>query len=73
MASNNPILVALALWLCGSLLAAIEIKTMLSIPRIISKKVSVKRAIMASLVNKKSNMEILKNYWSKLIKIVSVK
>jgi hypothetical protein len=46
--------VALERWCSGSLLAAMEIKTMLSIPKIISKNVKVSNAIIASLVNKNS-------------------
>ena len=54
MANNKPMVVAFDCWWSGSLFAAIDINTMLSIPNIISKKVSVNKAIIASLVKRKS-------------------
>ena len=50
--------VALPRWCSGNLLAAIDINTILSIPKIISKKVKVNNAIIASLVRKKSSILI---------------
>jgi hypothetical protein len=52
-------LVALLRCFSGSLLAAMDIKTILSIPRMISKSVRVINAIMASEVNKKSNIIVI--------------
>ena len=49
MASISPIFVTFFLLSIGNLLAAIDIKTILSIPRIISKKVSVISANIASV------------------------
>jgi len=55
-AIKRPILVALRRWFGGNLLAAKEIKIILSIPKIISRKVNVSRATNASGVVKISNV-----------------
>ena len=48
MAKKSPILVAFLRFSCGNFPVTIEMKMMLSIPKIISKKVKVKSAIQAS-------------------------
>ena len=55
-ANNKPMVLALGWDSSGSLAVTIEIKTMLSIPKMISKKVRVKSAIQASGLVKISNM-----------------
>ena len=56
MARTNPKLVAFFLWLGSSFPAAIDMKIILSIPKTISRKVNVNKAIQASGFVKISNM-----------------
>ena len=58
IANNKPILVTFLSCSSGSLFAAIEIKTILSIPSVISIKVSFYNANVASNVKSKSNITI---------------
>ena len=59
IASASPMFVAFLRSFCGSFSAAIEIKMMLSIPNMISRKVSVSSATQASAEERMSNISQL--------------